>query len=462
MSTCHLYSFTPQTPQQAFRAVSSVGAFLKAPSAPACRRQLYHSFAKDSRLWLSAVDHVSCPGLSRRLFGTLSAQIKSLPKFGKPTRITSHLAVDTTKASIPQLLSRRLSISSQCRNAATGAAPKSPHDDVTKIFGKGVEKDLAIEILSKVQKQRRQGTLDQTLDYQPELLDKALKYLRARYPLDEEAAIIARLDRELDGEWNLPQKNPNKSRSGRSGLQEIREINKQKYEAKKEKEAQQARLEQTQNVENSRPAEAQLVSRKQKEVVGDDGMVRRPGHRPMPAWVARYYDNATARTIPQLTKAQRLIPSAIFTIGAVGIAILFAYAYSPPAADARLFPGVAPAAAAVMGIIALNFLIFVSWKVPPLWKFMNSNFMVIPAIPKAFSMLGAEFSHQQFLHMFSNMLGIWFLGTRSWFLSFTPYTYHLLTSSYSTRRYRTRSILRSRSLRGSCSLFLRAHSQCGQ
>ena len=295
--------------------------------------------------------------------------------------------------------------------------PSAPSQtELNKIFGQKVDREKAVQLLLKLQEQRRRGTLDQGLDFPPEWVDRGLTYLRAKYPLDEDAAILARLDREIDGDWSSPQTNPERSRSGQSGLQEIRRINREKQLAEKaaqeakEKEKEQLLVKAHQEKQNDQSLRA-LVTKKRNDAVIDDGYIRRPGLPAMPAWVAKYYDEASERHIPQMSKAQRLIPCALFTVGAVGIALLIAQVYEPPAPSARIFPNMSPAAAAVGAIVAANCVVFLLWRVPRLWKFMNMHFMMVPAIPRPFQLLGSEFSHQEFSHLLANMVGIWFVGT---------------------------------------------------
>jgi rhomboid-like protein len=52
------------------------------------------------------------------------------------------------------------------------------------------------------------------------------------------------------------------------------------------------------------------------------------------------------------------------------------------------------------------------WKVLPIWGFLNRNFMVVAATPRAAAMLGSLFSHQSLAHLLQNMLILWFLGVR--------------------------------------------------
>lgn len=76
-------------------------------------------------------------------------------------------------------------------------------DDINAIFGKAkVSPAVGNRVLAVLQGRREAGTLD--LDLPEDIthsvrklsLDTALKFLRANYPLDEDAAILARIERE--------------------------------------------------------------------------------------------------------------------------------------------------------------------------------------------------------------------------------------------------------------------------
>ena len=320
------------------------------------------------------------------------------------------------------------------------------------IFGQEIDHEGAAELLSRLQSQRREGKLDEGLPYPTRLRERGLEYLRSKYPIDEDAAIIARLDMELDGYWSLPQMNPEKSPTGRSGLDEIRKINqakRDKEDAQMEAELKELKLKhlKREKKEAKRKVKEKLIASRQEhsgralvsqsEAVKSlqrpsehasgktlvtsseanerrmqriDGWIKKSNER-----VAQLRAEATADYLPQMTRWQRLWRSGLFTFGIVGVGLAFARFYDPPSLDARLFPDLSPAAASVGTIIAINALLFTMWRVPHAWKTMNRYFLVVPAIPRAFSMLGAEFSHQKWLHLTANMIAMWLLGTQGTF-----------------------------------------------
>lgn len=325
--------------------------------------------------------------------------------------------------------------------------------ELNDIFGQEIDRKGAAGLLSQLQRQRREGRLDERLPYPGQLIDRGLEYLRATYPVDEDAAIIARVDREMDGDWSLPQTNPTRSRSGQSGLMEIRRINKADREAEEAAEA--AAKDEASPKRHQRSGALSVQKRSKKgALVTSNGPSN--GHslaipeshqrraEQIAAWmqasskrVAELRRAATMKYIPQMSRWQRLWPSGVFTVSAVGLALIFAHVYIPPSQKARLFPDIPPALAAVGTIVTINVLVYLFWRFPYAWKSMNRLFMVVPAMPQAFSMLGAPFSHQEFVHLCGNLLGIAFLGTQCTF-SITPSIIVLYTDGLSARRYRPR------------------------
>ncbi|KAI4271907.1 MAG: hypothetical protein LQ337_005661 [Flavoplaca oasis] len=69
-------------------------------------------------------------------------------------------------------------------------------EDIVSIFGKKVRHDEGNRLLHLIQEQRLSGTIDRETFASPEQKQKALSWLRKTYPVDEEQAIINRLERE--------------------------------------------------------------------------------------------------------------------------------------------------------------------------------------------------------------------------------------------------------------------------
>lgn len=116
-------------------------------------------------------------------------------------------------------------------------------------------------------------------------------------PLDEDAAIIARIDREMEN-GRLGYQSP----SAVSQIEKLRreheeksEIDRQKREAE-EKEAME---------EGGSVTRGKLQTRDGKATAPSRGLV---GVRTEPEWVKKYRDAATEKEFPDITNVQRLVP----------------------------------------------------------------------------------------------------------------------------------------------------------
>ncbi|KAK1973814.1 hypothetical protein LZ30DRAFT_609795 [Colletotrichum cereale] len=114
---------------------------------------------------------------------------------------------------------------------------------------------------------------------------------------------------------------------------------------------------------------------------------------------------------PPLTLAERLLPSAAVVLLLIGVLSAFAMVYTPPRDADRLYPEVSASTATVGALIGLNALVSLAWRVPPLWRFLNRYFVLVHGMPRAVTMLTANFSHSSLGHLATNMVGLWFVGT---------------------------------------------------
>jgi len=283
--------------------------------------------------------------------------------------------------------------------------------EVDKIFERKMDPEKGIEILMTLQKHRLEGTLDYKMPYADVLVARGLAWLRKKNPVDEDAAIIARIDREMIG-TRTPQTNVEQSRQAVSQFEKLREENKKKNKIEEEE---RDRKEKAQMEKSSRETSKKMELRGNRQTSPSNELV---GLRPMPDWVRRYREKATNHdeSVKLLSTWRRLVPSAAVTVAVVALSILFAANYTPPSRSARIWPEIPPAAATIFAIIGMNCVVFLLWRIPPLWKFMNKTFLVAPVYPYSRSMLGASFSHHQFDHLFANCFCLWLLGTGSKYL----------------------------------------------
>ncbi|KAL2802800.1 hypothetical protein BJX63DRAFT_413834 [Aspergillus granulosus] len=300
---------------------------------------------------------------------------------------------------------------------------------------------LGNRILSVLQGRRLAGTLD--LDFpadirrvRPAVLESGLDYLRRVYPVDEDAAIMARIEREeREEEQKLirraealglykPQSGTygaelgeDNDPSGRSVLKEIRKQNEERLLAEAERKRQEW-------LEGEEKHREQLKAHLEKNTAiqkFDDTTALEvkgradPSQRPLLAWIQKHHLRAmdTETDFTAVTTRSRLLPSLAFTILGLGLCYAFAIFYEPPTRESRMWPSVPPAAATAFAIIGTNITVFALWRLwPPAWRLLNRYFISVPAYPRVFSLIGSVFSHQTVTHLGMNMFVLWMFGTK--------------------------------------------------
>lgn len=278
--------------------------------------------------------------------------------------------------------------------------------EIRLIFQGSLNREKGNQLLQILQKQRVSGTLDEKVEASPSDVLAALEWLRIKIPVDEDQAIIARLEREEQEDdakaakitSYVPQRDAHLTGLyGPSQFEEIRRINKQKA-ADRAAQLEKALMEDpgTKEIQTHNASGTALTTRKR------------------PDWVVRYREAATmqGKMPPSMSKFERLWPSALVAFVTVGLSIILAQNYIPPSRRARLWPDFPPAAATIFALVGINAAIFIAWRVPPLWKFLNHTFIVTAAYPYAKGIIGAIFSHQKVKHLACNMVLLWVVGTR--------------------------------------------------
>ncbi|KAH1486665.1 hypothetical protein LV164_001241 [Aspergillus fumigatus] len=297
-------------------------------------------------------------------------------------------------------------------------------------------------VLAVLHGRRVAGTLDLDLpkditrSVPPSSRDAALEWLRENYPLDEDAAILARIEREeLEEQQKLikraeelglykPQsgtfgaeRGDSDDPYGKSVLKEIRERNEARLLAEQERK----RKEWLENENKEREQLLRQVKQNTALQKFDDSSaleVREradPAERPLLAWIQKHHLQATdwnVEAAEKLSTARRILPSLALTLVVLGLSYAFAANYEAPARADRMWPDMPPAAATAFAIMGANLTIFLLWKFPPAWRMLNRYFISVPFKPHALSIVGNVFSHQQFKHMSLNMLMLWFIGTK--------------------------------------------------
>lgn len=320
-----------------------------------------------------------------------------------PSGILRPLDCNRTFRTSPCASARRIPVPR--RKTSSERAPRYftlPQSKITAIFGSKISRKDGNQLLSELQVHREEGTVDTQLPHPETRVAAGFQYLQAKYPMDEDAAIIARIDKELESDFRLPQTSIERSPHAQSRLEKIRKENEAKYE--REQAALEAEKKKALQKNPAGSAEVTVKERTMKNLVhGKERSAEEP------EWIKKYRERATEKEIPQISNFARLFPSGVFVLSVLAFSLYFAQNYTPPSPEARLFPETPPAAATMLTILALNVTVYMLWRVPQMWRFMNRYFIIVPLRPRAASMLLAEFSHQDASHM-SQMLVMWFLG----------------------------------------------------
>lgn len=297
--------------------------------------------------------------------------------------------------------------------------------EVAKIFGPDLAIAAANHLLRILHGRRVAGTLEDpafaihTAQFTDEQIATALVYLREAAPVEEVRNAGLRAEDELSQmelemqqatEKNKGQASPGEEKDeaadeykpdpvyGRSQFDEIRARNTAKNKAREkalqeERDAEEAR----QGVGKSGPLATQQ---------GENRAIANPR-------VAEYYKDAQSdlQEPPEMTVWERIIPSATVVALMIGFFAALAMVYEEPSSRYRLFREVSTSQATVGALIALNVLVFVGWRIPPLWSLFNRYMIFVVATVKPATLFTAVFSHTKLSHLLVNMVPLWFVGT---------------------------------------------------
>ncbi|EIT79065.1 integral membrane protease of the rhomboid family [Aspergillus flavus] len=316
--------------------------------------------------------------------------------------------------------------------------------EINAIFGSRakITPQMGNRILAVLQGRRLDGTLDLDLpsditrSVRPSSLDAAMKWLRKNYPLDEDAAIIARIERE---ELQEEEKHVRRAEElglykpqsgsygaelgesndlyGKSVLKETRKRNEARLLAEQEKKRQEwldGEQKEREKLEHMRQKNTTL-QRFEDTAALEVRERADPNQRPLLAWIQKHHLRATDwdLDVSKLTNGGRILRILSITLVTFGLCYVFSNNYQAPAKADRLWPDVPPAAATVMAIIGTNVGVFLLWKLcPPAWRLLNRHFITVAAYPRPLSLIGNVFSHQTVNHLALNMVVLWFVGTR--------------------------------------------------
>ncbi|EFY90253.1 rhomboid family protein [Metarhizium acridum CQMa 102] len=300
-------------------------------------------------------------------------------------------------------------------------------EEIGRIFGAGLTAAAGNRLLRILHGRRVAGTLDDpafaahTAQFPEALIARGLEYLRQEVPVNEvmnaglraedelnqmdrdveeresqERAASASGDRiEGEGEDAGPEADPV---YGRGAFDRIRARNIAKQKAK------------------DKIAEEERLAREAEEQVGVSGPLarREDGSRAITnPKVAEYYEKAQSglEAPPEMKTWERVLPSATVVALVLGFMAAVATVYEEPMPRYRLLRDVSTAHATVGTLIALNALVFLGWRVPPLWSLFNKYMIFVVATVRPPTLFTAVFSHTRLSHMLVNMVPLWFIGT---------------------------------------------------
>ncbi|TWU74431.1 hypothetical protein ED733_004162 [Metarhizium rileyi] len=298
-------------------------------------------------------------------------------------------------------------------------------EEIRGIFGAGFPAATGNRLLRVLHGRRVAGTLDDpafavhTAQFPEELVIRGLAYLREEVSVDEVMNAGLRAEDELnqmdrDAEEREPQEEKASAAAeeakdpdaipeadpvyGRSSFDQIRARNIAKQKVK------------------DRIAEEERLAKEAEEHVGISGPLakREDGTRAITnPKVAEYYEKAQSDldAPPEMKTWERILPSAVVVTLVLGFMAAVAMVYEEPMPRYRLFRDVSTAHATVGTLIALNVLVFLGWRVPPLWSLFNKYMIFVVATVKPPTLFTAMFSHSRLSHMLVNMVPLWFIGT---------------------------------------------------
>jgi len=294
--------------------------------------------------------------------------------------------------------------------------------EVLQVFGTEVEIHSANQLLRRLHGRRVAGTLedpnllDLNADHEKAAQARALEWLREHVPVDEIENAALRAEKELSemdeevlrdaerlGIYTPNAQDVSKKPGGVYGqgvFEKMRAENKERLD----------------KLEAERKSQAEEIRENTGTLTTLDHGSSRSLARPEMSEKMKYWQQqgmlSHGDVAPTMSAFSRLWPSGLLLVVTCGLAYVFATVYEPPTKGTRLWPDMPASAATMVSLIAINTAIFVTWRVPPLWRYLNTYFLQVPAYPYAFSLLGSIFSHQSLRHLTMNMFVLFMIGTR--------------------------------------------------
>ncbi|KAL2110632.1 hypothetical protein VUR80DRAFT_936 [Thermomyces stellatus] len=308
--------------------------------------------------------------------------------------------------------------------------------EVAKIFGNRIKPEFANTLLKIMHGRRVAGTLDDpaynanTARFTSEQKEAALRYLRETIPVDETMNKglraqdeLEQLEKEIAGmregeesakhgaasaqvegatakDQEAPLEEPETEVTPRGNpaygvgaLDHIRARNVARIKAEEKR------------IEEEQKAKGEPVAGTLEAYIDRGAMSPR---------MAEWHEKGSSglEKPPELSEFDRLFPSVTLAGLLIAACVAFATLYNPPEDQDRVFFDITPEMATIGTMIGINLAVYALWKVPPLWRFMNNYFVVVVGMPRAISVLTAQFSHQSLQHVLLNMAVLYYIGSR--------------------------------------------------
>ncbi|KAH7328968.1 hypothetical protein B0I35DRAFT_343778, partial [Stachybotrys elegans] len=308
--------------------------------------------------------------------------------------------------------------------------------EVAKVFGPDMNTAAANQLLRILHGRRVAGTLYDpafsvhTAQYSEEEMEKALKYLRKMVRVQEELNAGLRAEDEL-AEIEQENAEAEKAKEEKAKEEKAQEEKTQEKDPKEEGEAVAVKPDpvygrsgldeiRARNIAK-RKAQEKILEEKRRAAEAEQGAKAGPvakiiddrGRAITNPKVAEYYEDAQSdlEEPPEMSHWQRILPSATAVVLSIGAFAALAMVYEEPSDRYRLFREISTAHATVATIIAINGLVYLAWRIPPLWRRLNRGWMLVVATVRPRMLFTAMFSHQNMGHMVVNMIPLWFVGS---------------------------------------------------
>ncbi|KAL9109424.1 MAG: hypothetical protein Q9227_005931 [Pyrenula ochraceoflavens] len=402
------------------------------------------------RSWVLAICHREA---GRLRYFSAARQLNATPRSTPSSKASSKNRAVKNSPQKSQASPASDDLSGQVRFRATDLSPS----EVQRVFGrKSPPPTVANHLLRTLQYRRLAGKPELDLPPALQIIDKqyttavedGLRWLRKTYPVDEDAAIMARIEKEeenavtqvaqsttpnpklleravklglykpQDGNFGA-ERGPNDSVYAEGVFDRIRK-QKKKEKAEQEakwKETEQAKLQKEIDAGRMGPMELAPASTYRDIRMARYGNALQRFSERSNEWARKHIERATSNLtldspeVVEPTFIQRLFPTFLFASALTVACYFYAQIFGNPQASQRLFPQFSVSESTLFSILGINVAVYLLWNFfPPAFRLLNKYFLHVAATPTVLSSLGSTFSHMEIFHLFANMWGLFIFG----------------------------------------------------